>query len=144
MIYIYLFHKKCTMKLFQKLLKFYQMMGIFPPHSFKNYKQNLKTCLFVLSFMHFFTSSSTFFLFHANSIRERIESFIETITILVCVIFISICKCKMAETLKIIENFEQFIEKSKYWIHSQNKAERALSFYLRSLTFSTEKSGFCH
>lgn len=101
------------MKLFQQLLKFYQTMGLFRPESDRNREQKARTLFFLLSFIQLLMSSGAFVLFQAKSIREHIASLSVTITLIVCAIFISICTRKMADTLKLIENLEEFIERSK-------------------------------
>lgn len=68
---------------------------------------------FILGPIQLIISSCAFFLFQAKSIREYIQSLNVTMTLTICVILISISKWKMDDILKLIEKFEQFIEKRK-------------------------------
>lgn len=106
-------HNGCNMKLFQKLLKCYQILGILMPQSGQNYKQYTRMLLFLLSITQMFISSAAFFLFKANSMREYFKTLSVIVTVSVCVIYISICKWKMGEVLKLIQKFEGFIKKSE-------------------------------
>lgn len=102
----------CKMKLFQQIIGFYQMLGILLPQPNPNYKHKLKTLIFLFSFIQMFMSTGAFFLYEAKSLREHVETLNLPITEIVSAIYILVSKWKMAEILKLCEEFEGFIEKS--------------------------------
>lgn len=99
-----------TIKLFQFSQNFYTRIGIYPNSKSFNWKNLL--VLFVLA--QFFISSFAYFLFKAKTIGERADSFYFSLTALTCVIFFLINISKIDEIRNLIDNFEAFIQKSKY------------------------------
>lgn len=113
------------MKLFQSLQKFYRITGIYPSSSNRNHSVNWKILLILLSLIQFAVLTGVFFITEANSIDEYGTSFYGSISALLGVVDFLINIWKMANILRLIGKFEEFINKRKTvkWIFNPNKNE---------------------
>lgn len=102
------------MKLFQNVQKMYHQMGICSPQSSPNHSLwNAKIVFVFLVLTQSMTSSVVFFLFEANSVGQRADSFYVVLSIPVFLSHTAIIMRKIPDLQRLIEKFEQFIEKSK-------------------------------
>lgn len=101
------------MKLFQSLQTFYAALDIYPAQAEKRPSFNLHNLFIPLNFSVLFIFQIGFFLFKAKDIVEHAETFYSSLTILGCnAIFLTKC-FEIPNILKLIGNFETFIEKSE-------------------------------
>lgn len=99
-----------SMKLFAILRGIYQMMGIGPP---QNNAINSKNLFFFLSTLIGFLSIAAYFLFKAHSVEAYVNSFHTLVTNLIFLLYFSEIFWQMPNTTQLIQQFEDFIEKSK-------------------------------
>lgn len=102
------------MKLFQNVQKIYEQMGISSSELNQNYSiWNVKTVLIFLVQIQFITSSAVFFFFKADTVGQHADSFYVMTSATVCLVFVALSMWMIADLRKLIEKFENFIEKSK-------------------------------
>lgn len=81
---------------------------------------NRKACLVLLSKMLLFSSTTSFFLFKANSVTEYGSSFSGAVAISANMLYFVATILEMSNIIALIAEFEDFIEKSTcfdtvYW-----------------------------
>lgn len=104
---------KSGMKLFQCIRQFCHTMGFLPSQSNPARTFRLKTLLYVVPPILFFVSTIMFLLTEADSIQE-IELAIFTLTsVMASINNIMVVIWNMPSILKMIEKFEEIIERSK-------------------------------
>lgn len=101
-----------TIKLFQSIQKFYHTIGF--KHSSKSHSScNCRNLFALFAITQLFITSTAFFLLEANSLQEYSTSFYGSITELDCLVYFATNFFKLRNILKLIENYDKFIEKSK-------------------------------
>ena len=106
------------LKLFQVVQSTFRSMGICRSESNQSNLLNAKTAFFLLSFVQLLCSSMPYLLYEAKSVGERADSFYVSLTNSVCLIYILLSMKKISNILKLIEQFQEFIQKSKLWINN--------------------------
>lgn len=81
----------------------------------KNHSINTKALLILLYFVLFLTASIAFFLFKAESIGTLAYSYLISLSILLCVGLIVVNALKILKSLRLIEKFDEFIQKSEFF-----------------------------
>lgn len=115
-----------TMALFQTVQKIYKTMAIHPSLSQPNRfcSLNVKIQIFLIIVLQTLFASTAFLLFKANTIQALADSFYVSLTHAFCLIYIIIKIWKVADILQLIDQYEQFIQKRKFfyffgvWFHS--------------------------
>lgn len=102
------------MKLFESLQSYYAALDIFPTQSDKRSSFNFHNLFIPLNFSVLFIFQIGFFLFKAKDIVEHAETFYSSLTILGCNAIFVTKFWQMPNILKLIANFEKFIEKSEW------------------------------
>ena len=100
-------------KLFRNVRKFHRMVGIYPPAKHHQQPFNAKNIFVLLSMALFLISEFWYFLFNASSIEEYGQCFYGSISMLEISLYFIVNFSKMKSILKLIRNFENFIEMSK-------------------------------
>lgn len=100
-------------KLFQFVRMHYQTTGMYSPQANQNHSLNKKVWLILLYFVQFQIASVAFFLFKAESIGELVLAYLVSLTFAFYLIAIPINTLKIPKTLQLIEQFDEFIRKSK-------------------------------
>lgn len=100
-------------KLFQYLRATYEFKGIYSTQSDPNHGPNGRVRFILISHIIMFVSSLAFLIFKARSIGEQTFSYYETVTLLFCLVYTVLHAEKIPEMLSLIEEFEEFIRKSK-------------------------------
>lgn len=101
-------------RLFKTIQKVYEQSGVAPSRSDPSSKAlNWKNVSILCILIQFGLSSIGFCLFKANSIGQRADSFYMFLSVCTCTSFLSIAISKIGDIQKLIENCEEFIEKSK-------------------------------
>lgn len=107
-----------TMKSFKFARKYYQTLGIYSPTSSSQHNQkasiNSQNLLFFISEISMFISTAGYFLFKATTFFERAETFYVSLTELICVFNFLNQFWQMSKILDLIQQFEDFIEKSEF------------------------------
>lgn len=103
-------------KLFQRLKKFYHTNGLIidPSKSDQNCSFNAKNLFFLLILTISFVSVTSYFIFEAESAIERSQTFYSALAELACVFNFIFQFWKIANVLKLIDQFDRFIEKSEF------------------------------
>lgn len=107
-------------EIFRTIRNVYQNLGIHPPQSNQNSRFNQRNLLILLVQSLTFGSVSAFLLFRVHSIEEFGTTFSECIMILANTIFNLISIVEMENILKLIGQFEDFIEMSKLTQQTQS------------------------
>lgn len=109
------------MKLFLELRNIYEMLDINPSqHKDKKIRFSLftsKICLSVSVLIVSFFLTGIYCLFQSKTMREFGDSFYAAATVPGVMILVSIFIYNIAEVFKLIEHFEEFMKKSKYYQH---------------------------
>lgn len=114
------------MKLFQSIRQVFKTVGMCPS-GIKHY-QNWKIVSTFLFLTHTFITSMAYFLYDAKSIPELAEALFPSTTELVAGVSVGICIWKMTSILKLMKNFDDFIDKRE-WIFSP-KVKNMSDLYL--------------
>lgn len=101
-------------KLFQSVQNFYRGMGIYPPKVNQEFSFLLKRLFFGISSIITFLALIAFLLFEAQTIDEFISAFHGSMTELVQLSGFYLSEWRIPNILRLIENFESFIEKRKH------------------------------
>lgn len=116
-------YKKCTAKMAErlKLLQFIQStytgIGIYPPQSNQNRRSiNWRKIFMLFSLMQILILSLAFLIFEAKTVIEAGFPFFVVNTELCCTVYYLINMWEMPKILKVIENFEKFVEESEFWV----------------------------
>lgn len=117
-----------SVKLFAVLRDFYRMMGLSPPQT---NSLNSKNLFFFLSSTTGFFSIVAFFLFKANSVQEYVNSFHTSVTTLLFLLYFTAIARQMTNATQLIQQFEEFIEKSKW----KTKKQQFFLFFLNTNSF---------
>lgn len=99
-----------SIRLFAILREIYRMMGIDPP---QNNAFNPKNLFFFLSTLIGFLSIAAYFLFKAHSAEEYVNTFHMLVTSFVFLLYFSEIVLQMPAITHLIQQFEEFIEKSE-------------------------------
>lgn len=103
-----------AIKLFKFLQGCYCLVGIdSPPPNRQSGSLNFKNLIVILFFVQYLAASFAFFLFKANSAYEYGYSFFNALTELTMLVYYPNIILKMPDILKLIERYEEFIEKSE-------------------------------
>lgn len=126
-----------TMELFYFVRKCFKNLGVVPIQSEHDSSFNFKNLFVLISLLQMFISSLVYFLLEAKSIGELANSFYMILSCLACVIFFSISIWNISNILKLIGEFELFIEKSKLKISNKHmnylySAEMPYWIYLKT------------
>lgn len=122
------------MKLFQSVKNFYQTMGVYTPQSdHQVHSINSHFLFFSLSMTSNFISIFAYFLFKAISIEDYGSSFNKSMAGLSASANFFIIFWQMPTVLRLIENCEQFIEKSK--------KNQKISMQISKITIQLNRSG---
>lgn len=109
----FLHRYRFTMRLFQSLQTFYRATGIYPHQSHRKCPINWKSLFIILTLIQFGILEGAYFLTKANSVDEYGSTFYTAISSFSSTMFFSINIWKMTEILRLIEKFEELINKSK-------------------------------
>lgn len=101
------------MKLFQSVRQVFKTVGMCP--SSTEHYQKWKIVATFLFLTHTFITSMAYFLYDAKSIPELAEALFPSSTELVSGVSVGICIWKMTSILKLMKNFDNFIDKRE-WI----------------------------
>lgn len=106
-----------TIKLFVNDLNNFQTLGIFPSNSMKSKWSsfNWKNLSILLTTIQVYISVTGFFLFKGKSIKEDIPSVFASFALLAYLLYFILYIWKIDEISKIIKDYEEFIEKRKYY-----------------------------
>lgn len=111
-----------TMKIFLLIRSFYKKIGL-TNSTFQSDQQhcafNYKNVSILFCMIHLCISSLGFFLFEANTIDEHAESFFSFLSILLSIEDFTVIIWKVPDMVKSIEKYEQYMEKSEFWILMQ-------------------------
>lgn len=100
-------------KLFQFVQKLFKILGIRPPQKNETLSFNSRNLFFLFCYAQLFLSMIAFFLFKAKTMLEYGSSFFMFITQFIIALFFLILMWRITNILKLIAEFEQFIEKSE-------------------------------
>lgn len=101
------------LKMFQSLRKYFQILGTYSPGPDESRLFNLKNIFTLFCYIQLFISAVAFTLFKAKTVIEFGLNYYGYMTELLCVFVISTQIYQMNNILKLIEDCEDFIEKSK-------------------------------
>ena len=102
------------MELFHSIRESFQTLGVYPVQSLRETPFNLRNIFVLMCLTEMFTSSLAYSLFEAKSIGEFADSiFMSLINLAWAITFVSNIY-KISHILALIEDFEKFIEKSKF------------------------------
>lgn len=107
---------KKAIKFFQSAISFYRSIGIYAPELNANNFFDLKLVFLLVTLVLAFISTTSFFLFEAQSITERIETFYAAITTLTCAACLLINHSKIGKLLQLKQNVEELVQRSKLQI----------------------------
>ena len=102
-----------TVKLFQLTRIYYKTLGIYPTKPNQKYAFNLTSLFSFLSMITINISSASFFFFKAETIDEYLRSFYVSFTQFGFVFCFLVNIWKASNILKLIEDYEKFIQKSE-------------------------------
>lgn len=102
------------MKLFESVLKLYQMLGINPSKSKRMNLFNWKNVLVIAVFIQGFIFTALYWIFEAESLPEGGESFYASVIEFANTTYMFVIALKMNNLVQLIENLEHFFEKSKF------------------------------
>lgn len=102
-----------TIKFASSVKQFYHTMGIYPKQPNHYYSINARNLFFSLSMTLISISTTAFFIFKAKSIGEHIETLYIATTQMTGLFIFLVSFWKMPKILKIIEDAEELIQKSK-------------------------------
>lgn len=104
------------MLLFRWVRKGYQSIGMYPrkPNDGRRCPFNLTNAFVLISVVQLFISSSVFFLFKAEAIGDRADSFYMSISILLGVWHAVIIIWTLPQIVKLFGKFERFIDARKF------------------------------
>lgn len=102
-----------VMKLFQSVQKYYRTLGVYAPQSNQNYAFNWRNLVVLFALTQGFIFTMAFCLLQAKTVREYGDSFYVSVTEFADAIYFLSNIWKMRKFFKLIEQFENFIEKSK-------------------------------
>lgn len=105
------------MKSFQSLSQFYQISGIFPLQPNQNCLLNSKNSYFLISMLTLLITTASFSFFKTASIADYGKSFYGVISVLIYSINFLITIYKSSDIFKLIDKFDKFMEKSKFFSH---------------------------
>lgn len=114
LVTFFLFRFQFRMKLFQCVEQLHQALGIQPTPSSLNTSFNLKNVFALFCIVHLFATSTVFLLFEAETVANMSDSFYVSISALSCICNLLISIWRVQQIIRLIEKFEQFIEKSGY------------------------------
>lgn len=101
-------------KVFQYVRKSYQAIGLDPIQSNPTpLVLNERVFFIAISILQMFISSTAFLIFEAGTVQEFTSSFYTSITNLFLLVNFLALATKTGDTSKVIEAFEEFIEKSE-------------------------------
>lgn len=104
------------MNLFKSVRKFYEVMGLYPPQPNQNRSFNLRNFFYSIFSMTLFISLlCCFALKPTMTVLERVETVYVMLTELACVVNFFVSYQKIGIILLLIERFNEYIEKSKFW-----------------------------
>lgn len=99
--------------LFQSVQIFYRVMGIYPTETNQKFPLLLKWLFFGVSTISTFSALVAFLLFEAQTVDQYASAFHGAISELCQMIHFHISAWQMSNVLKLIANFEGFIEKRR-------------------------------
>lgn len=104
-----------SIQLFRSVHNYCQILGVTPKsQSNRKISINFRNLIPIFLFLTGCISSCAYFLFEADTILKKGNAFYAFISSL-CILYILFVQIwQMPNTLKLIANFEEFIEKSKY------------------------------
>lgn len=100
-------------RLFQSLQSYYQILGTFSPESDSSHQFKPRNIFTLFCYTQLFVSAVAFTIFKATTIIEFGLNYYGYMTELLCVFVILTHIYRMNDILKLIENCEDFIAKSK-------------------------------
>lgn len=111
------------MKLFRWVRKGFRTIGMYPTKSSDGQRCpfNLTNSLVLISTVQLFISSSVFFVFKAEAIGDRADSFYMSISHLLGVWHAAVTIWRSPQMFKLFETFERFIDARKF--NSRNLTE---------------------
>lgn len=98
--------------LFQSIQKYYQLLGIYPTLLNNKCSPNARNLMVLFCYVQYGISALAFFVMEAESVLEYGISFYTYISMLYCVYYFLILYKQMPKILQLIEQFEQFMDKS--------------------------------
>lgn len=105
------------MKIFQYVQKLYGVLGIHQPNANKNNTWNRRKVLTYFMLVQLTGTSIIFFLFEAKTFKEYADSFYISATASLKVCTYTVSLWKMPKVFKLIDNFQNFIQKRKFSFH---------------------------
>lgn len=109
---------------FQFVRMYYQTLGINSPEEKTYFSLNKNVFVFLVKNTILFILTFAYCLFEAESIGDRVYSYVLSITILWHVILVLVYFLKIPNTLEFIEKIDEFICKSKVEFLFFNVSER--------------------
>lgn len=102
-----------SIKLFQFLQKSYKTLGICPSQDHEGLAFNTRNVIFLFCYAQMFLSVLAFFIFKADTMLEYGNSFFMFETQFYIAMDFLVLMWRITNILELIEEFEEFIEKSK-------------------------------
>lgn len=103
-------------KLFQSLLKYFQILGTFSPELSENRRLNQRNVSVLFIYIQLIVSAFAFTLLKAETLIELGLNFYGYVTQSLCTFVVVFQICRMLEILTFIENCEKFIERSMFML----------------------------
>lgn len=126
-----------SIKLFQSVQKSFNEAGFIAPESNRDRcTLSRKNQLHLCSLGLLLVSTSTFFLFEANSVYELGASYTGTNVANIILLFLIVFLYKMRSVLELIDRYELFVQKSKIWNNQQKKPTNANILKTRLFIFN--------
>lgn len=100
-------------KLFQSLQKYFQILGTFSPESNEIHLFKPRNIFVHICYAQMFISVLGFTLLKETTVVEFCLNYYACTAELMCMFIIASQTCRMGDISKLIENCEEFIEKSK-------------------------------
>lgn len=100
-------------KLFQSLRKYFETLGTLSPETEDNHPFNWRNTFVLFGYFQLFASVLAFTMFEATQVVEFGLNYYGYMTEVLCAFAITTQIYRMVDILELIENCEEFIEKSK-------------------------------
>lgn len=104
-----------TIKLFQSTIVYYKALGICPTKPNQIFSFDHRSICILLTLLVDFLSTATFFFFKAETYQEYSDSFYVSSSAFNFIVCFAINFWKMSNILKLIEKYEEFYQKSKFY-----------------------------
>lgn len=103
-----------SIKLFRRIQKFYQILGIYPSQENEKILFNSRNLFILFFYVQLCISMAAFLILKAKTMQEYGATFFMFLTQFYVTLDFSILMWQMPNILSLITDFEEFIEKSKW------------------------------